>query len=58
MERIFVVTDEQRAILEVVRRFVDDEVRPRAAELDARADPAECYCPEIVEKAHEVGIRP
>ena len=57
MERIFVVTDEQRAILEVVRRFVDDEVRPRAAELDARADPAECYCPEIVEKAHEVGIR-
>ena len=34
MEDIFIVNDEQRAILETVRRFVEDEVRPRAAELD------------------------
>ena len=57
MERIFVYTDEQRAIVEVVRRFVEDAVRPRAAELDARPDPAACYSPEIVEKAHALGIR-
>jgi len=57
MEDIFIVNDEQRAILETVRRFVEDEVRPRAAELDAKTDPAEGFSWEIVERAHEVGIR-
>ena len=57
MERIFVHTPEQRAILDSVRRFVEDEVVPRAAGLDARPDPADGYSWEIVEKAHEVGIR-
>ncbi|MBI2491206.1 MAG: acyl-CoA dehydrogenase family protein [Candidatus Rokubacteria bacterium] len=57
MERIFVHTPEQRAILDSVRRFVEDEVVPRAAGLDARPDPADGFSWEIVEKAHEVGIR-
>ena len=57
MDRIFVHTAEQRAILETVRRFVEGEVVPRAARLDARQDPAESYSWEIVEKAHEIGIR-
>jgi len=57
MEQIFVHTKEQRAILESVRRFVETEVAPRAAELDARQDPAASYSWEIVEKAHDVGIR-
>jgi alkylation response protein AidB-like acyl-CoA dehydrogenase len=57
MEPIFVHTKEQRAILESVRRFVKHQVLPRAAELDARRDPAESYSWEIVEQAHEVGIR-
>ena len=57
MERMFVQTQEQRAVLDTVRRFVEEEVRPRAAELDARRDPAEGYSAEIVEKAHAVGIR-
>jgi alkylation response protein AidB-like acyl-CoA dehydrogenase len=57
MEDIFIVNDEQRAILRTVARFVEDEVAPRAAQLDACADPAQCYSWEIVEKAHEVGIR-
>ena len=35
MEAIFIVNEEQRAILETVKRFVDEEVRPRAAKLDA-----------------------
>jgi alkylation response protein AidB-like acyl-CoA dehydrogenase len=57
MERIFVHTEEQRRILETVRRFVEEEVAPRAAELDARPDPAASFSWEIVERAHDVGIR-
>jgi alkylation response protein AidB-like acyl-CoA dehydrogenase len=57
MEQLFVRTEEQRRMLETVRRFVEDEVAPRAAELDARRDPAESFSWEIVEKAHDVGIR-
>ena len=57
MEGITVDTAERRAILETVRRFVEDEVTPVAAGLDARPDPAECFSWRIVEKAHAVGIR-
>jgi alkylation response protein AidB-like acyl-CoA dehydrogenase len=57
MEEIFIVNDEQRAILETVSRFVEEEVRPRAAELDANTDPEKSFSWEIVERAHEVGIR-
>jgi alkylation response protein AidB-like acyl-CoA dehydrogenase len=57
MEEIFIVNDEQRAILETVRRFVEEEVRPRAAELDAKTNPEDGFSWEIVERAHEVGIR-
>ena len=57
MEDIFIVTEDQKAILETVKRFVDAEVRPRAAALDANPDPAAGFSWEIVEKAHEVGIR-
>lgn len=57
MEDIFIVNDEQRAILDTVRRFVEEEVQPRAAQLDANTDPEASFSWEIVERAHEVGIR-
>src|SRR3970282_2343943 len=57
MEPIFVVNPEQRAILDTVARFVEEEGRPRACRPDADADPAGGFSWEIVEKAHEVGIR-
>ena len=57
MEEIFFVNKVQRAILETVARFVEVEVRPRATELDANQDPEKCFSWEIVEKAHEFGIR-
>jgi alkylation response protein AidB-like acyl-CoA dehydrogenase len=57
MRDIFIVTEDQRAILDTVRRFVEDEVRPRAAGLDANPDPAQSFSWEIVEKANELGIR-
>jgi alkylation response protein AidB-like acyl-CoA dehydrogenase len=57
MQDIFIVNENQRLILETVKRFVDAEVRPRAAALDAQPDPAACFSWEIVEKAHAAGIR-
>ena len=57
MNAVFAETEEQRAILETVRRFVRDEVSPVAGELDRRDDPAECFSWEIVEKADAAGIR-
>ena len=57
MEDMFILNEDQRAILETVARFVKDEVTPRASALDANQDPERCFSWEIVEKAHEVGIR-
>jgi alkylation response protein AidB-like acyl-CoA dehydrogenase len=57
MEDIFILNDEQRAIIETVQRFVEEEVKPRAATLDANTDPEASFSWEIVERAHEVGIR-
>jgi len=57
MQDIFIVNENQRLILETVKRFVDAEVRPRAAALDAQQDPEMCFSWEIVEKAHAAGIR-
>ena len=57
MESLFVQTENQRAFVESVGRFVEQEVVPRAAALDAEPDPAKCYSWDIVEKAHELGIR-
>ena len=39
MSSIFVETEDQRAILETVRRFNEAVVAPVAAELDRRDDP-------------------
>ena len=57
MEHIFIQNENQRAILETVKRFADAEVKPRAAALDANTDPAESFSWEIVEKADAMGIR-
>ncbi|MCC7486521.1 MAG: acyl-CoA dehydrogenase family protein [Burkholderiales bacterium] len=57
MDPLFTVTADQRAILDAVARFVEKEVKPRAAALDAQTDPAAGFSWEIVEKAHEAGLR-
>jgi len=54
----FALTDEQRALLGVVRRFVERTVAPAAAALDRRSDPADCFSWEIVEEAsRHLGLR-
>ncbi len=57
MHDIFVETENQRLILETVKRFVEEEVKPRAAALDAEKDPQKSFSWEIVERANKVGIR-
>ena len=57
MEEIFIQTEQQRAILESVRRFVEEEVTPRAADLDAAELPEDRYSTEIVEAADRMGLR-
>jgi alkylation response protein AidB-like acyl-CoA dehydrogenase len=57
MEEIFITTDNQRAILETVTRFVEAEIKPRAAALDAMQDPEKSWSWEIIEAADAMGIR-
>ena len=57
MEDMFIVDNNQRAILDTVARFVKEEVNPRAAALDANPDPEKSFSWEIVERSHDVGIR-
>ena len=57
MSEVFVQTDEQRLILETVRKFVAESVTPVAAELDRQSDPADCFSWEIIDQTDRVGIR-
>ena len=57
MEEIFITTEYQRAILQTVTRFVEAEIKPRAAALDAMQDPEKSWSWEIIEAAHAAGIR-
>ena len=57
MNDMFVLNVDQKAILDTVRRFVEQEIRPRSAVLDARQNPEECFSWELVEKADALGIR-
>jgi alkylation response protein AidB-like acyl-CoA dehydrogenase len=57
MIEMFTQTEEQRAILDSVRRFVEEEVTPRAASLDAQKDPEDSFSWDIVEAADKFGLR-
>lgn len=49
--------DGQRGWRDRARAFAEEVVAPRAAELDARVDPADAFSWEIVEAADERGLR-
>ncbi len=57
MEESFIQTEDQRAIIDSVRRFVEEEVIPRASELDAQSDPEDSFSWEIVEAGDRFGLR-
>jgi alkylation response protein AidB-like acyl-CoA dehydrogenase len=53
----FTLTEEQRALQTLVREFVQREVKPRAAALDAEPDPAKSIPWDIIKAADQVGLR-
>ncbi len=57
MEVSFIQNADQRAILDSVRRFVETEVTPRAAALDAEKDPEKSFSWDIVEAGDKFGLR-
>ncbi|MFQ5660606.1 MAG: acyl-CoA dehydrogenase family protein [Gammaproteobacteria bacterium] len=57
MHDFFLRSEEQKAILESVRRFTDGFVTPVAATLDRAENPEECFSWDIVEQADNLGIR-
>jgi alkylation response protein AidB-like acyl-CoA dehydrogenase len=50
-------TEEQIAWRDLTRDFFEKEVRPVAAEIDARPDPKDCYPGELVKKMSKIGLR-
>ncbi len=53
----FTLSEEQRALQTLVREFVEREVKPRVAALDAEPDPAKGVPWEIIRAANQVGLR-
>jgi alkylation response protein AidB-like acyl-CoA dehydrogenase len=52
-----VFNDEQVALKELAQDFFIREVKPVAAEIDARPDPQDCYPAELINKASQLGLR-
>jgi len=53
----FRLTDQQRMLREVARKFVKDEVVPVRAQLDREPDPKKGFSWELLRKADKVGLR-
>ena len=50
-------TEEQLALAELTRDFMEREVAPVAAELDAKTNQGDCYPKEQINKASHLGLR-
>ncbi|MFC1798297.1 acyl-CoA dehydrogenase family protein [Thermodesulfobacteriota bacterium] len=50
-------TKGQLELAERIRTFMQQEVAPVAAEIDARPDPKDCYPKELINKASRLGLR-
>lgn len=53
----FKLTEEQTIMKKEIKRFVDNELKPIAVELDRKQDPKECFSWELVKKASTLGLR-
>jgi alkylation response protein AidB-like acyl-CoA dehydrogenase len=53
----FKLTEEQNIMKKEVKRFVDNELKPLAVELDKKQDPKECFSWELLKKASALGLR-
>ena len=53
----FSLTEEQKMLRDTIKRFVREEVLPKAYELDSKVMPQDCFSWEIIEKLSGLGIR-
>ncbi|MFC1860789.1 acyl-CoA dehydrogenase family protein [Chloroflexota bacterium] len=53
----FRLTEEQVMLQRTMREFAQKEVKPLSREYDAKVDPEDCFCWELVDKATELGVR-
>jgi len=51
------LSEEQLMIRQTVRDFAQSEVKPVARELDAKANPRDCFSWDLVKKAGKLGLR-
>ncbi len=52
----FELTEEQRQLQEVARRFAENEIKPVAAAIDRIADPKAAYPLDVIRKGFELGF--
>lgn len=52
----FELTDEQKQLQDVARRFAENEIKPISAEVDRITDPAKAYRKDIMQKGFELGF--
>ncbi len=53
----FRLTEEQLALQRLARDFAEKEIKPVAAELDAKPDPKDCFSWDLVKKMSKLGFR-
>ena len=52
----FELSEEQKQLQEVARRFAEKEIKPVAAEVDNVADPRKAYPADVIRKGFELGF--
>jgi butyryl-CoA dehydrogenase len=52
----FELSDEQKQLQDVARRFAETEIKPVAAEVDNIADPRKAYPKDVIRKGFELGF--
>ena len=52
----FELSEEQKQLQEVARRFAEKEIKPVAAEIDRETDPRKTYPKEVIKKGFELGF--
>lgn len=52
----FMMTDEQRQLQAVARKFTDNEIKPIAAQMDRIENPRESFPKDVIRKGFEIGF--
>lgn len=51
------LNDEQIMLVQMVRKFAQNEVKPLSRELDAKLDPRQCFSWDLIRRASKLGLR-